>query len=374
MSELGLIVIWPKHLQHIDVITSELERQFTIVEHYDIQWSEKILYQNFYRFYGDRLSTKSIKEKAIDSSEFRLIIFEDFNPKYAFRPTARGVEKVNANFFDLKKFFRKKFRTRFGIHGSNDEAETNRDLSLLLGLNLEDYRSQYQDKCSVGVTKIHRNVTGIDGWDSLENFFYFMNAIEPYALLSNFDDFIPNLPSGNDIDILVLNRKKFALFANAVKVSKGAERTNYQIIVNDQRVDLDLRYVGDNYFDIHWQRDCMHTRQLHPKGFYVMSKENQNFLLLYHALIHKKEMPEKYRKFFKDPKDRLKVKLYEFMYHNSYQMVEPKDITLFFNKNNGGDIKFSRPRRLRKKKGVIGFLKKALYRLNNLVHFRRGPD
>ena len=62
------------------------------------------------------------------------------------------------------------------------------------------------------------------------------------------------------------------------------------------------------------------------------------------------------------------------MYHNSYQMVEPKDITLFFNKNNGGDIKFSRPRRLRKKKGVIGFLKKALYRLNNLVHFRRGPD
>jgi len=374
MSELGLIVIWPKHLQHVDAITSELESQFKVIEHYDIQWSTKVLYQNYYRFYGDRLSTKSIKEKAVDGSVFRLIIFEDVSPKYAFRPTARGIEQVNINFFDLKKSFRRKFNTRFGIHGSNDEMETNRDLNLLLGVNVDDYKRKYGGSWSGKVKKIRRDVTGANGWDSLEDFFYFMNAIEPYALLSNFDDFIPNLPSGNDIDILVLNRKRFALFANAVKVSKGTERANYQIIVDDQRIDLDLRYVGDNYVDIHWQRDCMHTRQLHPKGFYVMSKENQNFLLLYHALIHKKEILEKYRKFFKDPKERLKIKLYEFMYNNSYHMVEPKDITLFFNKNNGGDIKFSRPRRLRKKTGVVGFLKKAFYKLNNLVHFRRGPD
>jgi hypothetical protein len=374
MSELGLIVIWPNYLQHIDVITSKLGCQFTIIEHYDIEWNKKTLYQNFYRFYGDRLSTKSIKEKAVDSSEFRLIIFEDFNPRYVFRSTARGVEKVNANFFDLKKFFRKKFHTRFGIHGSNDEVETNRDLSLLLGLNVEDYRIQYQALPPAGVTKIHRDVTGIDGWDSLESFFYFMNAIESYVLLSNFNDFIPNLPSGNDIDILVLNRKKFALFANAVKVSKGTERSNYQIVVNGQIVELDLRYVGDNYSDIHWQRDCMNTRQLHSQGFYVLSEENQKFLLLYHALIHKVEMPKKYQKFFINSKDRLKIELYEFMYNNSYHMVEPKDITLFFNKKNGGDIKFSRPRRLRNKKSIIGFLKIIFFRLNNLVHFRRGPD
>ena len=37
---------------------------------------------------------------------------------------------------------------------------------------------------------------------------------------------------------------------------------------------------------------------------------------------------------------------------------------------DGGDIKFSRPRRLRNKKGFSGFIKKILYKLNNLIHFR----
>ncbi len=133
MSEFGLIIIWQEHLDHIVDVKSFLEEKFNIIQHYDIKWSEKNLYQNFYRFYGDRLSTKSIKEKAKQASSFRLIIFRDDSPKYAFRATARGVEEVNTNFFDMKKYFRKSFNTRFGIHGSNDEIETSRDLSLLLG-------------------------------------------------------------------------------------------------------------------------------------------------------------------------------------------------------------------------------------------------
>jgi hypothetical protein len=373
MSELGLIAIWPNHLHHAQSIVSELEEKFTIIEIYDIQWSKKNLYQNFYRFYGDRLSTKSIKEKAIVESEFRLVIFKDSQPKHAFRPTARGIEKVNTNFFDLKKSFRREFKTRFGIHGSNDETETSRDLSLLLGINAQDYKKNIRNKWSGEVKKINRDVTGINGWDSLKQFFYFMNDIEPYVLLTNFDNFIPNLSSGKDIDIMVLNQKKFSLFANAIKISKGLERVNYQILVNSQPVDLDLRYVGDGYFDIHWQKECIKNRVKHSKGFYVMSEINQYYTLLYHALIHKNNIPKKYQTFFTVKEEELKVKLYEFMYKNTYHMTEPKDITTYFNKSNGGDIKFSRPRRLRSKKGLSGSMKRFFSRFNNIIHLRRGP-
>jgi hypothetical protein len=373
MSELGLIVIWPRHLKHVGAITQELEDRFIIIEHYDIQWSKEILYQNFYRFYGDRLSTKSVKEKANDDSEFRLIIFKDTNPKYAFRPTARGVEKVNMNFFDLKKIFRKEFNTRFGIHGSNDEIETNKDLSLLLGINLKDYKKQHNRDWSGEVTKIKRDVTGAHGWNSLEHFFYFINAVEPYLILRNYNDLSKDLEAIDDIDFLVANCEKFSLFSNAVKMSKGTERANYKITIDGKDIDIDLRYIGDNYFDRFWQKDCMAKRVLHSKGFYVMDNENQYFSLLYHVLIHKIKIPDKYKDFSRLVSNELQTKLYEFMHEKGYCMVEPKDITLNFNKDNGGNIKFSRPRRLRKKKGVIGFIKKLLYRLNNLIHFKRGP-
>lgn len=374
MSEFGLIVVWSKHVQHVDRIAQVLDRQFVTIQHYDIQWSEEILYQNFYRFYGDRLSTKSIKEKADSNSSFRLIVFKDENPKYAFRPTARGIEEVNMNFFDLKKQFRKQFNTRFGIHGSNDEAETNRDLSLLLGVNLEDYKKQNSGSWSKDVIQINRDVSGTHGWDSLEQFFYCLNAVEPYLILRGYDDIARGIDAISDIDFLVANRQKFALFANAVKISKGTERTNYQIMIGDRKVDIDLMYVGDNYFDHFWQQDCLKKRELHNKGFYVMDAENYYFSLLYHALIHKIEVPSKYADFAGESLDDLRTKLYSFMHQKGYHMVEPRDITTGFNKTNGGDIKFSRVRRLRSKKGVVGAIKRLLYKLNNMAHFRRGPD
>jgi hypothetical protein len=373
MNELGLIVVWPNYLHCADYVIAELKDDFEIVSIYDIKWNKNILYQNYYRFYGDRLSTKSIKEKTSRGSEFKLIVFKDFNPKCAFRATARGIEKVNINFFDLKKMFRRKFSTRFGIHGSNHENETGRDLSLLLGINTEDFKKQNYEKWSGKVHRVERDITGSSGWDSLEQFFYFINAVEPYLVLRNFIELDKKIEEIDDIDLLVNNRQKFALFSNAVKMSKGAERANYSILVDKQKLYIDLRYIGDNYFDQFWQQDCMNNKVLHDKGFYIMDEENQYFSLLYHALIHKKIMPEKYKKYFIFSNEELRNKLYKFMFKKGYLMVEPNDITLNFNKENGGDIKFSRPRRLRNKKGFSGFIKKILYKLNNLIHFRRGP-
>ena len=119
----------------------------------------------------------------------------------------------------------------------------------------------------------------------MEQFFYFINAVEPYLVLRNFGELDKKIEEIDDIDFLVNNLNKFVLFSNAVKMSKGTERANYSILVDKQKLHIDLRYIGDNYFDQFWQQDCMNNKVFHDKGFYIMDEENQYFSLLYHVLI-----------------------------------------------------------------------------------------
>jgi len=372
MSEIGLIVIWANYENETDKIKKQLLEKFQILEEYKIEWSQNKIYQNFYRLYGDRLSTSSIKEKNSNQSTFTLIVFQDNNPKHDFRLNARGFEKVNTNFFDTKKQFRNMLGTKFGIHGTNSEEETNKDLTLILGENLTDYKKRTNKKIwDNRIISLKRDITGSDNWDSLEDFFYCINAVEPYVILRNANT-IFDLPENEDIDFLVKDPQKFALFTNAVKLSNGIQRANYAITIANKRIKADFRYIGDGYFDIFWQRDCFLNRQLNENNIFVMDNENQYYNLAYHALIHKRHFPSKYLSYFGMNIEDIRKKLFLFMDAKNYSIVEPKDITLFFNRENGGDIKFSRERRLRNKKGFIGILKRFLYKLNNFLHNRKG--
>lgn len=370
MSNYGLFIVWPNYFFESDKIISDLSKSFKIVETYNILWTKELIDKNIIRFYGDKLSSSSIKEKTGNKLNSKLIIVEDLNPKYEFRLNARGVEKVNSNFFDKKNELRKKYKTKFGIHGTNDENETNRDLSLLLGMNLIDYKNKSKESKTI---ELNRNITGNDNWDNFESLFYFLNAVESYVILRNHDEINDDITENDDIDFLVNDHKKIALFMNAKKMSTGTQRVNYQIKVNNKPIRIDLRYIGDNYFDIFWQNNCMKNRVLSDNDIYILDEENAYYTLMYHSLIHKKSVPEKYLNKFKLSENEIKNLLYKYMYDMNYKMVEPKDITLYFNRKFGGDIKFSRERRIRNKKGFIGIIKKLFYKLNNIIHFTKGP-
>jgi hypothetical protein len=369
MYEIGLVIIWPNYLDKYNEILSDISNKFDVVNIFNIQWSSDLIYTNFYRFYGDRLSTRSIKEKALGSDIFNLIVFKDNYPLHDFRTNARGVEKVNINLFDFKKFLRNKYNTKFGIHGSNSEVETDRDLSLLLGINLLDFKKNIEPNTEE--IKITRDVTGTNNWESFNELFYLINSVNPYVILRNADE-IFELSDGDDIDFLVDNPTKFAYFINAKKMSNGTQRANYEIIVNNKKIRVDLRYIGDCYFDPCWQRNALYNRVLNSDNIYVLDDVNHYYSLIYHSLIHKRKFPKKYLNYFNLTIDELQSKLYDFMIKNNYQMVEPRDITLNFNRKYGGDIKFSRERRLRYKKGLSGKIKRLAHKINNLIHFRKG--
>jgi hypothetical protein len=370
MSNYGLFIVWPNYFSSAEEIIKDLNIKFNIVEVYEIEWDKKTFFTNIYRFYGDRLSTSSIKEKADNKFTLKVIIVEDLNPVFEFRLNARGVEKVNSNFFDKKKKLRNKYNTRFGIHATNDEIETNRDLCLLLGINLKDYKNKEK---SSDLIKSNRNITGHDNWKSFEELFYFLNAVEPYVILRNVEDIGMEMSEDDDIDFLVYDHVRMSYFLNARKMSKGTQRVNYQIIINNKSFRIDLRYIGDNYFDIFWQNNCMKNRILDKNNIYVLDDDNAYYSLIYHSLIHKRKVPTKYLEKLNLSVEEFKNILYEYMYDNSYKMVEPLDITLYFNKKYGGDIKFSKDRRIRNKKGLIGNIKKIFYKINNLIHLTKGP-
>lgn len=370
MSDYGLFIIWPNYFAKSDEILLDLKNKFKIIEIYDIEWNKNQFNKNIIRFYGDKLSTSSIKEKTGNKFKFKLIIIEDLEPEYEFRLNARGVERVNSNFFDKKNELRNKYKTKFGIHGTNDENETNRDLSLLLGINLNDYKNKNKN---LEITTLNRNITGHENWKSFEELFYFLNSVEPYVILRNHEEINNLMNENDDVDFLVNNHQKIALFLNAKKMSKGTQRVNYQIIVNNRPIRIDLRYIGDDYFDIFWQSNCLKNRILSENNIYILDEINSYYTLIYHSLIHKRTVPEKYLEKFNLLECQLKDKLYKFMYDFDYKMVEPRDITLYFNRKYGGDIKFSRDRRIRDKKGFIGYVKKCFYKLNNIIHFRKGP-
>jgi len=366
-SEYGTFVIWQTHYEFRDKIEELIGSHLSIIKSIDILWDSKYVHYNIYRFYGDRLSTASIKEKFYSGElpKFRLIVVHDKKPRHGFRATARGIEFLNTNLFDLKQLLRKELGTKFGIHASNSSTETNRDLVLLTGLNTNDFINQKE--------YIHgpiiRNITGHRGWHNINELFYTLNASERYVVLRGFED-LPHIHPRkiDDIDFLTGDKQSFAWRSNAIKSSSGSERANHTITVGGDLIHIDIRYLGDNYLPYALEQDSLKNRELYSELIFTPSETDHYHGLLYHSLIHKKSLPDKYKKFFAEGTDKLANELYKYMHTNDMQFVEPNDPTLFFNRKTGGNIKFSRDRRLLQKKGAKYKLKLLLRKARLFIY------
>ena len=136
-KELHLMIIWKNALSKKEEILKDLENNFKIRNKYYINWSKKNYSKNLSRFYGTALPDGCDKETHCGRGKFLLLILEDENPKYEERLTSHGNEVVNVNMFDKKTEYRKLTGGGHKIHATNNEDETNHDLTLLLGKNIE---------------------------------------------------------------------------------------------------------------------------------------------------------------------------------------------------------------------------------------------
>tara|TARA_B110000003_G_scaffold2302_2_gene2420 strand:- start:1106 stop:2269 length:1164 start_codon:yes stop_codon:yes gene_type:complete len=344
MEEIHLFIIWSKAINQKDRIVKAISEDFTICSIYNTTWSKSRFSNNLSRFYGENLPKNSHKEKHCGADSFYCIIVKDCNPIYEIRDTSKGARVVNVKLFDSKQLYRSWTGGGHRIHATDNIEETKFQLALLFGKDYNYYL--LRDKFDEHVIEYNNDLMGANGWSSFDELFNILNLTTNYIVLRNFDNLEEQLTSNHpDVDILTSNKSLTKNVLNAVETKRKSYRVQHSVLIENKEINFDLRYVGDNYYDKSWEIDLLQNKIKHAKGFYIPDNLNLFYSLIYHSLIHKKHISEDYLKEFLNLSDRLNLDikacdlndiclldiLISYMHKHKYDIVEPHDISVFFN-------------------------------------------
>ncbi len=285
--ELHLIVLWEKARAEEDRILADIARHVEIVAKVELSWPGDAV-DCYGRFYGAKLLEAAGKVKICGDGPFLLVVVRDRRPRYGWRETSRGGELVNLRLFAMKSRYRAWTGGGHRVHTSNSPAETRRDIFLLTGRRMEEWKDGAPD----GPLEV---LPGRDGWPSLRALFDCLGETMPYVVLRNYemlpDAFDPSLHG--DIDLLVQDAGECAGVLGARKVFPESFRVHYEVAVAGQPVRFDLRFVGDGYYDERWERAIL-SGGVDRGGVRVPAPEDAFHSLVYHALFQKRAVAPDY--------------------------------------------------------------------------------
>ncbi len=383
--EMHLFIIWKNGLYKKNEIIQDINDKLEIISIVEIEWSKDLFSSNLTRFYGENLPKNSGKEKCCGIGAFYCIIVKDHDPVYGLRETTKGLKSVNTNIFDLKKLYRSWTGSCGLIHATDNTYESNLQLALLFGKNKDIYMEKKTD-----IVSYKNDLVGAHGWKNFDDLFFILNLTTNYVILRNFYDLDKQLQSDHpDVDVLTDNRQLMIDVMNARKTSNDWYRVQHEVKIAGKNINFDIRYVGDNYYDSTWEYNILKNK-IKFENFYIPDSENLFYSLLYHALIHKKNIAIDYYETlirlsndigskldYKDLVDlNLIGELNNYMEIKEYSFVEPIDLTVFFNckiLSNKIVVRLSEQRRILNKKIEIRlFLRKIAMRIlgkiKNVTH------
>lgn len=340
MSEYHLFILWENARGLEQQILSDIRKHFSIIKTFEIEWNKEYVSNNFSRFYGTNLPPNSDKERHCGVGPFLLVIVRDDNPQYDYRNTSRGPEMVNTNLFDAKSKYREWTGGGHKIHGTNTPVEFNHDITLLLGENAEDFiKNNLNDKKE----KLHKDVVGAEGWNSLEQVFYVLNATIKYVVLRGKEDIETGIfrEEHRDIDLLLDDYDNAKWIINGVS-SCNKYRPHEKININGYVYYFDLWQPIRLYFDWMWSTQMLKNR-IFSNNVYVLSPKDEFYSLIYHCLLIKGRLANDYEKKLSALKTSIKPEeddygqiLVSFLSRNNYDITYPLDesITLHFDDIN----------------------------------------
>lgn len=194
-TETHLFILWERARTEQDKILADMRQRFDVQQLFEITWTPRMVSSNFTRFYGQNLPNHSFKEKECGTGAFLLCVVKDTHPIYELRTTSHGQEMVNTNLFDVKTLYRTWTGGGHKIHCSTNCKEANHDLTLLLGLNVEDFYKHYPNP-SEQIIPLRQDLQGTNGWDTLKQLFYVLNNTVRYAVMRGYGE----ITSGEFID------------------------------------------------------------------------------------------------------------------------------------------------------------------------------
>lgn len=355
LSNVHLLIIWSKGLYQKDYIIDSVASSFKIIRIFRIHWDSENFFYNYQTFYAHSLKhlnpkqfTNVINNKIehCGKDDFIAVIFEDEHPNMQERETSSGKRVVNINVFDKKTEYRELTGGGHRIHSSDNAWETNKDLTLLLGLNTDDFCNKYPESETKEIL-FSRNCVGVGGYTSIQQFFYVLNNTIKYCVLRN-HECLPDeytVEGHGDIDLLVEDKNYMFYLTLAKRVFPESYRVYHTIKIAGKEVPFDFRYVGDNYYDQPWEEHIIKHRRLEKKLFYIPNPEDQYYTLLYHAYIQKWEVKEDYlpklshcaakiNEVFKPEVNSAINQIDSFLEKNRFEYIRPVDETVVYNIEN----------------------------------------
>ena len=186
----------------------------------------------------------------------------------------------------------------------------------------------------------------IKKWRNLKEFVEAANKNCNWLVLRNFDNLMDEnfFSVEDDIDILCENLDVFTKTLGLTKRSWGI--SSYQTIIENKIIDIDVRFLGDGYYDKLWQYKMLLNKVYTKNKIPILSEEDFYYSLLYHTKLQKSIVKKNYIKTLKEIAIRLQnidftdinddpksaTILGDFMNLNSYSYTEPNDINVYRNK------------------------------------------
>ncbi len=178
-------------------------------------------------------------------------------------------------------------------------------------------------------------------WNSINEL---LNEIidEEYVFLRNTELIKDDFDETQDWDILCKDAEKFILKIHAKPLNELTDKNkcfNYYTMVNNKKLLIDIRVIGDGYYDELWEKQMLKERIL-CDNYYVLDNLNEKYSILYHSLIQKKtDENSKYKKYiiknFGDWNVMHNItQLTDFMKKKNYCFVAPIDSWVYLNKEN----------------------------------------
>ena len=136
------------------------------------------------------------------------------------------------------------------------------------------------------IIRLKDDLLGSKSWKSLSFLFDFLNKYSNWLILRNFEDLSDSylFEDGDDIDILCEEINFFTALMNAKK--RSGERCSYFVTVNNFQIPLDIRFIGDKYYDPVWSKDML-FRKIVTNGIPTPCISDYFYSLIYHIKLQK---------------------------------------------------------------------------------------
>lgn len=298
-DDFAIFALWKSARPYLDEIRGVLASEFEVLLETEIVWSEEHFHNNASRLYEVPISDLAPKEdwqsghaEKIGQLNFILFVVKDKSPKYSYdMSVSKKIELANLNVVKVKYQIRdliyKDLKVKYSVHSTNNIYEFFFQTPLLLGL---DNFEKLLNGERLEIDRHAEDLQGANGWKSYQEVFSILNITNNYLVLRGFE----TLPSENeeqDLDVLTDNYQRFASALGAKQDAKRPYKA--KVLIAGESISLDMRFVGDKYYDVAWSQEMLRTK-VNRNGVFVPREDHYFFSLLFHAKVQKPEVKLKY--------------------------------------------------------------------------------